>query len=372
MKIERYQPYYYPIIATRGCPESCSFCFAKRVTSGFRTHPIRYVIEQVRRRPSWVKGMYFVDDNLAGDLDYAHELFAELAKYRVPFGMQVRHEFSKDPRNLHLAREAGCMLVSSGYESVNQSSLDRTGKRATATGYKEIIGNIQRAGMIASGNWMFGFDWDTPEIFEETWEFLRESEIIHSSFTVEIPFPGTPGYRRYEREGRLISTDYDDYIGKDHVVHRPKNMSAEQLRDGIRWLTLKYYSLSHRTRLMRAAMQNRAFLSEYDSATRTAAIAFLNYYQVWLWRSRMMPSLRNLYARLMPYNGWRYVSDVFRGTNFWSSPHGFDTNRSPTITTQSAFVDGAGEMPPGKRRLRLATAPPAAARWQSRATDPNL
>ena len=56
---------------------------------------------------------------------------------------------------------------------------------------RDIVRNIQSEGIVASGNWMFGFDWDGPEVFEETWDFLERSRIIHSSFTTEIPFPGT-------------------------------------------------------------------------------------------------------------------------------------------------------------------------------------
>jgi radical SAM superfamily enzyme YgiQ (UPF0313 family) len=355
MKFDRYQSFYFPVIASRGCPESCSFCFAKRMTRGYRTYPIRHVIEQVKRRPSWVRGLYFVDDNLAADMDYTRELFRELAKIRMPFGMLVRHEFSQDPESLRLAREAGCMLVSSGYESVNQRSLDKTGKRANASLYKEIIRSIQDAGMMASGNWMFGFDWDSPSIFDETWEFLRDSRIYHSSFTTEIPFPGTPTYRRYEREGRIISRRYEDYIGKDRVVVRPLRMSPAELRKGIRSLVLRYYSVAHRQRLWRDAMRNPRFFPQLSGPLRSPILAFLNYFQVFLYTYRMVPSLRWLYDRLVPFNKYRYVSDLFRGTNFWRREFSHAASASvPAISTESPFLDRAGEMAPGRHKLTVA------------------
>ncbi|MCO5167508.1 MAG: B12-binding domain-containing radical SAM protein [Planctomycetes bacterium] len=350
-KIERYQPFYYPVMASRGCPEACSFCFAKRMTCGYRTYPIGHVLEQVRRRPSWVKALYFVDDNLAGDLDYTRELLRELAKYGVPFGAQVRHEFSRDPADLRLAREAGCVLLSSGYESVNQRSLDRTGKNATATDYAALIAAIQREGIIASGNWMFGFDWDTPDIFEATWDFLRASGIWHCSFTTEIPFPGTPSYKRYLREGRLLTTDYDDFVGKDKVVVRPKQMTPDELRRGIRQLTLRYYSVRHRHRLYREAAKNPRFLPHFQGWTRRPVIWFLNHFQVFLYTYRMVPALRWLYDRLAPLNRHRHVRDLFRGTNFWRSTFEPAVVSAPPITTTSPFLWRAGEMRPGERRL---------------------
>lgn len=351
MKIERYQSFYYPIIASRGCPQTCSFCFAKRMTHGYRTYPIAHVIEQIRRRPNWVRALYFVDDNLAGDIEYTRELFREMRRFKIPFGMQVRHEFSQNQDDLRLAREAGCAFISSGFESINQQSLDKTGKRATATVYKELIANIQKEGIISSGNWMFGFDWDTPDIFQNTWEFLRDSNIYHSTFTVEIPFPGTPGYRRYLKEGRIITDDYDEYIGKDRVVHRPKNMSAKELQEGIRWLTLKYYSPSHRQKLTTEGLKNEKIFTEYGGFRRKAIVNFLNYYQVWLWGYRMTPSLRWLYYQLLPANKHRYVSDRLRGTNFWKSDHPPAHPEPIHLDTNSPFTHGMGTMGHNKTKL---------------------
>jgi len=353
MKIHRYSwaPYYYPIVASRGCSMACSFCFAKRMTHGYRTHPIYYVVEQLRSRPAWVKQVYFVDDNLAGDVDYARELFRELAKLEISFAMQVRHEFGQDPEKVRWAREAGCVLISSGYESVHQPSLDNTGKRANATLYKESIANIQREGILASGNWMFGFDWDAPDLFEKTWEFLRESQIYHSSFTAEIPFPGTPAHRRYLHEGRMLTTDYDAFVGKDRVVHRPRQMTPEQLQKGIRWLALRYYSVSHRRHLARKGMENPKLLTQFSGWKRRPILALFNYSQACVWHYRMTPSLNWLYNRLIHFNKYRFILDLARGTNYWAAPFEPASQAPAELTTASPFAHAAGEMVPGGSRL---------------------
>ena len=362
MKFERYQSFYYPIIASRGCPEACSFCFAKRMTHGYRTYPIRHVLEQVRRRPRWVRGLYFVDDNLAGDLEYARELLRALAREgaQVPFGMQVRHEFSEDPENLRLAREAGCALISSGFESVNQRSLDRVGKNANAERYAALVAAIQAEGIIASGNWMFGFDQDGPDTFALTWDFLQRSRIWHCSFTTEIPFPGTASHARYKREGRILTDAYEDYIGKDRVVVRPLGMTPEELRAGVRWLTRQYYSVRHRRRLARDAARNPHFLPQFRGLMRQPLISFLNSFQVFLYTYRMVPTLRWLYDRLVPYNPHRYVRDVFRRTNFWRSTFEPAVVSAPSWAPPEdagrRFYDQAGTLRPGGRVLELAAA----------------
>jgi radical SAM superfamily enzyme YgiQ (UPF0313 family) len=349
MKLDRYSRFAYPLIASRGCPEACSFCFAKRMTFGYRTYPIAHVLDQLRRRPRWVRGAFFVDDNLAGDPEWTRELFRQLRGQGLPFAMQVRHEFSRSPDDLRLAREAGCALISSGYESVNQTSLDRTGKRANAAFYREVIDAIQGAGMVASGNWMFGFDWDGPDVFEETWDFLRGSELLHASFTTEIPFPGTTTWQRYRREGRLLTDDYERFRGRDEVVVRPKGMTPEQLRDGVRWITRRYYSVRHRRRLARAAERLDLFPA-FRGWSRAAVLAFLNYREVALWHARMVPALRWLARRLTALHRWR-PGDLLRGTNFHARP--FEPAGVPVGPAPSAspFFLRAGAMKPGGERL---------------------
>ncbi len=321
MKIERYGAYYYPIIGSRGCPEACSFCFAKKMTMGYRTYPIAHVLEQIRRRPKWVKALYFVDDNLAGDPDWTKELFTALAKQPVPFGMQVRHEFSKSVDDLERAAAAGCSLISTGYESVNQRTLDRTGKRALKDEYRETIANVFDAGILPSGNWMFGFDWDGPEIFDDTLEFLHSTRLMHSSFTTEIPFPGTGAFKKYKAEGRLLTECYARYTGKDSVVVRPLNMSPRELQRGVRKVALGFHSPQAALRRSRLGLKNPKLGRAWPAWQRAPALLALNAFQVWQWHYRMVDPLVWLYQRLVSVNRYRYVSDLMRATNFHESPH---------------------------------------------------
>ncbi|MBL8921313.1 MAG: B12-binding domain-containing radical SAM protein [Myxococcaceae bacterium] len=350
MHLERYGSWYYPLIASRGCPEACSFCFAKRMTLGYRTYPISHVLEQVRRRPAWVKGCYFVDDNLTADVDYARELFRALEKFGLTFGMQSRHEFSRSGEDLDRARRAGCILVSCGYESVNQHTLDGTGKRAAAEVYRETAAAQYAAGLIPSGNWMFGFDWDEPDIFARTLDFLDSTRMLHCSFTTEIPFPGTQAWKSYRADGRLMTEDYDEYVGKDHVLVRPAKMTPAQLRDGIRWLATSYYSVGRSARRAALAVKNPK-LAPIGRA-RLPALYGLQAYQMWQWRYRMVPSLQWLYSRLLSVNKHLYVRDALRRTNFWKSEH--QRAGGPTdgaVSLSGPFVSTQGHKPSPKRPL---------------------
>jgi radical SAM superfamily enzyme YgiQ (UPF0313 family) len=341
MHIERYGTFYYPLIASRGCPEGCSFCFAKKMTRGYRTYPLTHVLEQVRRRPKFIDAAYFVDDNLPADPDYARELFRALSKVGLRFGMQARHEFALDTGDVEAARQAGCLLISSGYESVSQETLDHTAKHATVAANKEAIANTFRAGILPSGNWMFGFDWDGPDIFERTLEFLDQSDLMHCSFTSEIPFPGTAAWKRYHREGRLLTLDYDRYVGKDEVVVRPRGMSPEALKAGIRKLALDFYSPARCTRRAVRGLSNKRLDGFGHKLFKAPALLGLNYYQLWQWHYRMRPSLQWLYRRLVSVNRYRYWSDYLRRSNYFRTAHR-ESDDVPEFSSQSPFLHAPG------------------------------
>ncbi|MCD6499442.1 MAG: cobalamin-dependent protein [Deltaproteobacteria bacterium] len=324
MCLERYSRYAYPVTATRGCPHRCSFCFSRYMSPTYHKFPIAHVLEQVRRRPPFVRGMYFVDDNLVGDVDYTRELFRALKHERIPFVMQARIEVASDPEMLRLAHEAGCIAISTGYESISQMSLNRVGKQADASTYKEASRAIFEAGMAPSSNWVLGFDWDGPDCFDQTLAFLDDSWVLDAAFTTEIPFPGTPAFKRYEREGRILTYDYDEYVGKDHVVIRPKEMMPEQLRDGIRRLAKEFYSVRRIRSRLRRVKSNPLILDAFPISQRNRVALFVGMYQAYHWHELMIPPLRRFANGIKRTNVLLRHRDAILRSNFDQAPTGTD------------------------------------------------
>ena len=72
---------------------------------------------------------------------------------------------------------------------------------------------------------------------------------------IQTPFPGTPLYKRLEREGRITTRDWSLYDGQ-HVVFEPRNISQETLQTGHEraWRTA-YSARAIATRLARSRTQ---------------------------------------------------------------------------------------------------------------------
>ena len=76
---------------------------------------------------------------------------------------------------------------------------------------------------------MFGNDHDTTRVFDETVQFAIDAAIDLPRFAILTPFPGTPLHQRLDRDGRILTKNWQLYDGQ-HVVFQPKQMTPRELQ----------------------------------------------------------------------------------------------------------------------------------------------
>lgn len=230
------------LFATRGCAYRCDFCsIAVMYRSTLRKRPV----ESVSREFGAFRGKVIIlwDDNLSGDMAYAKELFRALAPYRKWWSSQVSIQASADEEFLELAAASGCKQLFVGLESVSQASLDGVSKGFNRVQqYAEAIARIHSHGIAVQAGLVFGFDHDTPSVFDETLEFLESTGVQNATFNILTPFPGTPLYYRFEKEGRILTRDWTKYNGRTDVVFQPRQLSVPALLEGFREINRRFYS----------------------------------------------------------------------------------------------------------------------------------
>jgi len=220
----------YPVEATRGCPNRCSYCFNRYIHPTYRKRPVDQVVADVARADS--NHIFFMDDNLAADRGYAKELFAALAPLKKKLFLQMHLNAAEDEELVRLAAEAGCKGVFVGLESINSASLESVCKSINRVeNYKEQISVLNRQGILVAGGLIFGLNGDGPDVFARTLEFFNTTEIAFLVPNLAIPYPGTDFYARSNDEGRLLEQDYKRYTGYSVIV-RPEGMTADQLERG--------------------------------------------------------------------------------------------------------------------------------------------
>ena len=232
---------------TRGCPNRCEFCaITSFYNHGVKHRPIENVIEELKQMPNRV--FLFHDPSLNIDMDYSRKLFKEMIKAKIRKAWIANGNINMlgraDDEYLKLAKEAGCIEWFVGFESVSQKNLNEIKKVCNKVAeFRRITQRVRKFGMAIQAGIIFGFDNDTPEIFDETIEQLYEWGVDAAEINILTPFPGTPLYDRLEREGRILTKDWSKYTQVD-VVFQPKHMTPKELFEGARKVAKKFYSLT--------------------------------------------------------------------------------------------------------------------------------
>ncbi|MCL5257498.1 MAG: B12-binding domain-containing radical SAM protein [Chloroflexi bacterium] len=240
----REEGYLFPktVITSRGCPNACTFC---AVTSYFgrsyRFRPTEEVGNEIAGLGDHT--VFFVDDNIAPHPRHAKELFKSLIPYKLSWVGQASLTIARDEEVLRLAAASGCVALFIGIESVLPDSLGAVGKRCNVVAeYEEAIRRIHAAGIAVFGAFIFGFDNDTEDVFEQTVRFARQAHLEGAQFNILTPYPGTPIFRDLDREGRIFQKDWGQYRG-DTVLFEPRRLSPGKLQEGHDWAWREFYSL---------------------------------------------------------------------------------------------------------------------------------
>ena len=244
------------IFATRGCSNHCDFCaIAVMYRHGFRKRPVAEVAAEYASFKG--KRIIFWDDNIAADRQYAKELFRAIAPYRKWWSSQASIDAGNDDEFLHEAARSGCKQLFLGLESMSQPSLQEVRKGFNRVDdYARVVDRIHSHSIAVQAGVVFGFDHDTPEIFERTLDFLESAGIQNATFNILTPYPGTPMFQRLEAQGRILTRDWRKYDGRTDVVFQPKQMSPAELLAGFRYANERFYSLrSVAKRIWRSPVQ---------------------------------------------------------------------------------------------------------------------
>lgn len=243
-----YRHHYYGIGVyqiSRGCKFHCEFCSIKTMYQCVRRKTPQMVFEELKRAKE--KILFFVDDNLFYDKGSAIELFRKIAPLKKKWACQISMDAARDEELLHEMKKAGCFLVLMGFESLNPDSLAEINKAANhgAADYDAIIQNIYRHHILVYGTFVLGCDGDHRDIFQRTFEFAVRNRLSVTNFNSLIPMPGTPVYGRMQEEHRLLYKKWwlSDRYRYGDTAFVPKNMTADELRDGCYRIRAKFYSI---------------------------------------------------------------------------------------------------------------------------------
>jgi radical SAM superfamily enzyme YgiQ (UPF0313 family) len=219
-----------PLLASRGCPEFCTYC-PHRILAGYRFRSIQNIVDEMayvcalRARPYIV----FRDPLFTQDRDRCLALCDEI----LARGLNVRFECETRLDRLDLPlldalRRAGLAAISFGVETISPETLRRSGRRPIPDVHQQRIVNACRSrGILTAGYFVIGFLQDDWSSVAATIQWAIDLGPTVAQFKILTPYPGTPMWRQL---GPLVyENDWERFDGYTPTFHHP-SLSPEELR----------------------------------------------------------------------------------------------------------------------------------------------
>jgi radical SAM superfamily enzyme YgiQ (UPF0313 family) len=209
----------------------------------YRFRPVLDVVEEIKSLPHRL--IMFNDDNVLGNLAYSKELFNALIPLKKKWVGETSLSGLRDSNNIKLLVESGCIGLLIGFESLSKPNLNLSMKyQNDPAEYREIIDLLHRHGITIWGSFIFGFDEDQPDIFEETVSFAIRTKLFAVTFAILTPYPETAFYHRIKKDQRLVHDQWWllENPNESAPFFIPKKMNGVELRERWKHAWEEFYS----------------------------------------------------------------------------------------------------------------------------------
>ncbi|MGF1508668.1 MAG: B12-binding domain-containing radical SAM protein [Myxococcota bacterium] len=233
----------YSVQASRGCPFKCEFCSERFfVGTKYRYRPVQDLVDEIKQIGA--TNVFFADSMFAGKKEHTKELMEALIPLKITWSTLWTTYLCKDEAFLDLAKRSGLIHVNMGMESINQETLKSMNKRHNKVHeYNELLGNLSKRGISYSLNFVFGWEGETPDVFDTTLNFLQENKVPVAYFYILSPHKGTPLFDRMMQQGKVIVDER--LIRRTPGIRcdiKPPHGTPEEMENRVRDMYDKFYS----------------------------------------------------------------------------------------------------------------------------------
>ena len=225
------------VVASRGCPFDCRFCFSKSIWNReYKKREVEAVIEEIEYMQEFygTKTIHFREDNLTVDHKYLDQLCGELRKLKVDWICQSRIDVL-NKEIVQIMKASGCKVICCGFESANDSTLESIHKGFT---FKQVCDTIQifeEVGINYSGGFIVGLPNEGEEEIKNTLEFAKKVNQLPHSFVPRgagrfVCWPKSEVYQEVI-DNNLIAYNWQN---GEMLIPNTYKLSAQQVEDCIK------------------------------------------------------------------------------------------------------------------------------------------
>ncbi len=250
---ERYRRSYGPAfrfahsgvaITTLGCPARCNFCTTWTQNRGvyLEREPAEVVVDILSMREPEI---LLADDNSLHNPDRAWEICGLLREHRARkriIAYARADTIANNPDLMNALKTVGFYALIVGYEAISESRLEALNKGCSVDTNRRAMNVLREAGIRNIAMFVIVPDFSREE-FRELARFVESERLWAPRFTVLTPEPGTPFYKKVEKD--LLVQAREDPVAYDftHCV-LPTRLDYMTFFDEYENLFLDAYSKS--------------------------------------------------------------------------------------------------------------------------------
>jgi len=220
----------YPLLASRGCPEFCTYC-PHRILAGYRMRSIMNIVDEMERLCTRVSRPYviFRDPLFTEQRERVVELCDEIKRRGLNLTFEAETRLDRlDVDLLDRLYSAGFRAMSFGVESLDPATLKKSGRRPIPQSHqREIIEHCRKLGIVTAAFYVLGFLQDDWNSVAATIDYATDLGSTFAQFKMLTPYPGTPMFKQIEP--LLSETDWEQFDGFTPVFKHP-NLTNRELK----------------------------------------------------------------------------------------------------------------------------------------------
>jgi anaerobic magnesium-protoporphyrin IX monomethyl ester cyclase len=220
----------YPLLASRGCPEFCTYC-PHRILAGYRTRSIANIADELERLCDQFHRPYviFRDPLFSERRDRCVELCDEIEARGLKLTFEAETRLDRlDVALLDKLYDAGLRAMSFGVESLSPATLKRSGRRPIPeTHQRQIIDHSRKRGIVTAAFYVLGFLQDDWNSIAATIDYATDLGSTFAQFKILTPYPGTPMFKQLEP--LIFEKDWEQFDGYTPTFKHP-NLTDRELR----------------------------------------------------------------------------------------------------------------------------------------------
>lgn len=238
-----------PIIITRGCPFSCTYCAGHLITGKkTRFRSVENIIDEIKilYHKYGIREIHIEDDNFTLNHGLVYEFCRRLKDNNLNITLACPNGVRLDTLTKELLltmKQAGLYSISVGIESGSERILKDMKKGLTKEKIREKINLIKECGLETSGFFIIGYPTETRKDIMESINFATSLDLKRVAFSLFKPFPGTEATNTLIERGeikQMSDEDWGKFILAD-AVYAPPGFTKKEMKKIRKRALLRFY-----------------------------------------------------------------------------------------------------------------------------------